>query len=89
MIVQTQVNCPWRTFSSFIQITSVTPPYPWRRHPQHCFLITAFNILVKTVKSEVPVPRAVLRVRIGFNADPDPAFFISADPDPDPDLGFL
>ncbi len=25
---------------------------------------------------------AVLWIRIGFNADPDPAFFVNADPDP-------
>jgi hypothetical protein len=24
----------------------------------------------------------VLRIRIGFNEDPDPAFFLNADPDP-------
>jgi hypothetical protein len=30
----------------------------------------------------------VLRIRIGFNADPDPAFFVNADPDPYPDPGF-
>jgi hypothetical protein len=37
----------------------------------------------------------VLRIRIGFNADPDPAFYLNADPDtdsgsinnPDPDPG--
>jgi hypothetical protein len=34
--------------------------------------------------SEVLKP--VLRIRIGFNADP--AFFVNADPDPDPDPGF-
>ncbi len=28
--------------------------------------------------------RAVFRIRIGFNADPDPAFYLNADPDPDP-----
>jgi hypothetical protein len=36
--------------------------------------------------------KPVLRIRIGFNADPDadpdPAFFVNADPDPDLDLGF-
>jgi hypothetical protein len=26
----------------------------------------------------------VFRIRIGFNADPDPAFYLNADPDPDP-----
>jgi hypothetical protein len=26
----------------------------------------------------------VFLVRIGFNADPDPAFYLNADPDPDP-----
>ena len=26
----------------------------------------------------------VLRIRISFNTDPDPAFFPNADPDPDP-----
>jgi hypothetical protein len=32
----------------------------------------------------------VLWIRTGFNADPDPAFFVNADPDPDadPDPGF-
>jgi hypothetical protein len=34
----------------------------------------------------------VLRIRIGFNADPDmdpdPAFFVNADLDTDPDPGF-
>jgi hypothetical protein len=29
---------------------------------------------------------AVLRIRIRFNADPDPAFLVNADPDPDPGL---
>ncbi len=28
--------------------------------------------------------RTGLWIRIGFNADPDPAFYLSADPDPDP-----
>ncbi len=27
---------------------------------------------------------AVLWIRIGFNADPDPGFFVNADPDPNP-----
>jgi hypothetical protein len=27
---------------------------------------------------------ALLRIRIGFSADPDPAFFVDADPDPGP-----
>ncbi len=27
---------------------------------------------------------AVLWILIGFNAEPDPAFYINADPDPDP-----
>jgi hypothetical protein len=31
---------------------------------------------------------AVLSIRTGFNADPDPAFLINADPDSDPDPGF-
>ncbi len=31
--------------------------------------------------------QAVFRIRIGFNADPDPAFYLNAEPDPDPDLG--
>jgi hypothetical protein len=35
---------------------------------------------------------SVLRIRIGFNADPetnpDPAFFVNTGPDPDPDPGF-
>ncbi len=26
----------------------------------------------------------MLLIRIGFNADPDPAFFLIVDPDPDP-----
>ncbi len=30
---------------------------------------------------------AVLWIRIGFNADPDPGLFVNADPDPNP--GFL
>ncbi len=29
----------------------------------------------------------MFRIRIGFNADPDPAFYLNADPDPDPDPG--
>ena len=29
----------------------------------------------------------VFRIRIGFNADPDPAFYLNADPDPDPNPG--
>ena len=28
-----------------------------------------------------------MRIRIGFNADLDPAFYLNADPDTDPDLG--
>jgi hypothetical protein len=31
---------------------------------------------------------AVLRIRIGFNAYPDPAFFVNADSDPNPDPRF-
>jgi hypothetical protein len=31
-----------------------------------------------------PYESAVLRIRIGFNTDPDPAFFVNADPDRDP-----
>jgi hypothetical protein len=27
-------------------------------------------------------------IRIGFNADPDPAFYLNADRDPDPDQTF-
>ncbi len=30
------------------------------------------------------VIKAVLWIRIGFNADPDPAFYLNADSDPDP-----
>ncbi len=30
----------------------------------------------------VKYKKAVLWIRIGFNADPDPAFYIKADPDP-------
>ena len=26
--------------------------------------------------------QTVFRIRIGFNADPDPAFYLNADPDP-------
>ncbi len=26
----------------------------------------------------------VFRIRTGFNADPDPGFYLNADPDPDP-----
>jgi hypothetical protein len=31
------------------------------------------------------------QICIGFNSDPDPAFYVNANPDadPDPDLGFL
>jgi hypothetical protein len=29
----------------------------------------------------------VFRIPIGFNADPDPAFYLKADPDQDPDSG--
>jgi hypothetical protein len=29
----------------------------------------------------------VLWIRIAFNADPDPAFYLNADPDTDPDPG--
>ena len=32
---------------------------------------------------------SVFGLRISFNADQDPAFFVNADLDPDPDLGFL
>jgi hypothetical protein len=28
-----------------------------------------------------------LWIRIGFNVDPDPGFYLNTDPDPDPDLG--
>ncbi len=32
--------------------------------------------------------KAVLWIHIGFNADPDPAFYLkNTDPDPDPDSG--
>ncbi len=31
--------------------------------------------------------KAVLWIRTGFNADPDPAFYLNADQDPDPDPG--
>jgi hypothetical protein len=31
--------------------------------------------------------KAVLWIRSGFNADPDPAFYLIADPDADPDPG--
>jgi hypothetical protein len=30
--------------------------------------------------------KAVLRILIGFNTDPDPAFFVKADPDLDPGI---
>ncbi len=41
------------------------------------------------VSSTVGRP-SLLWIRICFNADPDPAFFVNADPDtdPDPDPGF-
>jgi hypothetical protein len=29
----------------------------------------------------------MFRIRIGFNADPDPAFYLIADPDPDQGSG--
>ncbi len=32
---------------------------------------------------------ALLRIRIGFSADPDPAFFVDADPDPGPGFWWL
>ncbi len=32
--------------------------------------------------------KSVLLIRVGFHADPDPAFFINADPDPDPSSDF-
>ena len=39
------------------------------------------------------VLHSVMWIRISFNADPDPAFFVNADPDPvpdpDPDPGFF
>ncbi len=30
---------------------------------------------------------AVLWILIGFNEDPDPSFYLTADPDPEPDPG--
>jgi hypothetical protein len=45
-----------------------------------------------TVAHEGPL-KPLLRIRIGFNADPDPAFYLNAHPDPgsqtnaDPDPG--
>jgi hypothetical protein len=32
-----------------------------------------------------PRLKLVLWIRFGFNADPDPAFYLNADPDTDPD----
>jgi hypothetical protein len=37
-------------------------------------------------KYSFTVKKAVLRILIGFNTDPDPAFFVKADPDPDPGI---
>jgi hypothetical protein len=34
----------------------------------------------------IQVRKTLFRNRIGFNADPDPAFYGSADPDPDPEF---
>jgi hypothetical protein len=42
---------------------------------------------VPALYSKVPVPIClilVLWIRIGFRADPDPAFYLKADPNPDP-----
>jgi len=41
---------------------------------------------LKCSKGEGGFP--VLWIRVGFNADPDPAFYLNADPDPDPGQTF-
>jgi hypothetical protein len=37
---------------------------------------------------KIVIYKAVLRIRIVFNAAPDPVFLVNADSDPDPDPGF-
>jgi hypothetical protein len=47
---------------------------------------TSFRWSIQVVLLEELSPFfAVLRIRIGFKADPDPAFYLNADPDSDPD----
>ncbi len=44
---------------------------------------TSFRWSILVLLVELSPFFAVLRIRIGFNADPDPAFYLNADPDPD------
>jgi hypothetical protein len=52
--------------------------------------MTLYNYLdyVHFTKKGKKLSNTVLRIRIGFNVDPDPAFFVNADPDTDPVPGF-
>jgi hypothetical protein len=61
------------------------------------FLCVRLDHYTYTIQSNVTLKYAVFRIRIGFNADPDPdpVFYFNADPDPgnqtnadpDPDPG--
>ncbi len=42
-------------------------------------LILEISVHAKTFSIKIPV----LRIRTGFSADPDPAFYLNVDPDPD------
>jgi hypothetical protein len=40
------------------------------------------STLLLTNRQESELNKAVLWIRTGFNADPDPAFYLNVDPDP-------
>ncbi len=87
----------WRTFpttasplTSSSQLSS--PSWP----PSHRWIISEFDsfccikcLILILLRPYVPVPycvkilsMSVLWIRIGFNADPDPDFYLNTDPDP-------
>jgi hypothetical protein len=73
-------------------LTARSYPYSARSHPVHfTFTLSSTlrgNYLCKVILGlfclEVLYQYSVFRVRIGFNADPDPAFYLNADPALDP-----
>ncbi len=60
------------------------------RHQAHCSKQAYFgpsiyiNTALAQFRSSLILLSSVFRIRISFNADPDPEFFLNADPDPDP-----
>jgi hypothetical protein len=47
-------------------------------------ITSAYSLCITRIKTKQALSKPVLWVRIGFDADPDPACYLNADPDPVP-----